>query len=183
MKNIAGIIVVGAAAFVAACAQLQQVVGRQATAVVTINGPAGEPLGGGDLWQDTSGRVHVELRLQGLPPGVHAIHFHSVARCEGTSTPTFSSAGGHFNPLNKQHGLQNPAGPHAGDAPNFTVDNNGGATVNFVTDRVTLTAGALSLLDADGSSLVIHAQADDQVSQPSGNSGDRIACGVVRAVP
>ncbi len=163
------------------CAQLQTLAGRQGSAAVTLNGPGGELRGGGEVWQDNNGQVHVNLQLQGLPAGIHAIHFHSVGSCE-SGPSAFSGAGGHYNPANRQHGLSNPAGPHAGDAPNFTVEANGTAHVEFVTDRVTITAGSATLFDSDGSSLVVHAAADDQMSQPAGNSGERIACGVVRKV-
>lgn len=167
---------------IAACSQLQTLAGRQGTATVTVNSATGEPRGGGEVWQDNNGQVHVDLRLQGLPPGIHGIHFHAAGRCETTPLPAFSSAGGHYNPLTRDHGLSNPNGPHAGDAPNFTVAGNGTAHVQFVTDRVSLTPGAATLLDNDGSSMVVHAGADDQVSQPAGNSGERIACGVIRSV-
>lgn len=165
----------------AGCAQLQTLAGRQGSATVALNGAGGELRGGGEVWQDNNGQVHVDLRLQGLPAGMHAIHFHAVGSCESGAT-TFSGAGAHYNPASRQHGLNNPAGPHAGDAPNFTVEPNGTARVQFVTDRVTLTTGSATLFDSDGTSLVVHAAADDQVSQPAGNSGDRIACGVVRQV-
>jgi Cu-Zn family superoxide dismutase len=123
--------------------------------------------------------VHVELQLSGLPPGEHGIHFHAVGKCEGGTT-AFSTAGAHYNPIGRQHGLNNPAGPHAGDAPNVIVAADGTAKTNFTTDRVTLTDGSTTLFDADGSSIVIHAAADDQMSQPAGNSGARIACGALR---
>lgn len=183
MRNRIGFAFIGIAGVLfAACSQLQRLTGRQATAAVALAGPAGEIRGGGDVWQDNDGKVHVELQLQGLPPGTHAIHFHSVGNCAATPDPTFSAAGGHFNPFNKQHGLNNPAGPHAGDAPNFEVSADGTAKVNFVTDRVTLTAGPIDIFDDDGTSLVVHASADDQMSQPAGNAGTRIACGVIKKV-
>lgn len=165
-----------------ACAQLQTLAGRQGTAAVTLNGTGGELRGGGEVWQDNNGLVHVDLQLQGLPTGIHAIHFHAVGKCDATPAPAFTSAGPHYNPANMQHGLNNPAGPHAGDAPNFTVAANGTARVQFTTNRVTIAAGNGTLFDADGTSLVVHAGADDQLSQPAGNSGDRIACGVLRQV-
>lgn len=152
---------------------------RVAVAYATFESAAGEPRGTALLWQDPSNLVHVELQLSGLPPGEHGIHFHAVAKCEGGAT-AFSTAGAHYNPIGRQHGLNNPAGPHAGDAPNVMVAADGTAKTSFTTDRVTLTAGSTALFDDDGSSIVIHAAADDQVSQPAGNSGARIACGTVR---
>ena len=113
-------------------------------------------------------------RLQGLPPGAHGIHLHAVGRCE----PPFESAGGHWNPTSRQHGTQNPAGPHLGDMPNLVVADDGSATVSVMSPGGTL-AGDGGLLDGDGASVVIHARADDYRTDPSGNSGERIACGVV----
>lgn len=111
-----------------------------------------------------------------LPPGVHAMHVHETGRCE----PPFTSAGGHFNPTVRAHGFRSPAGYHAGDLPNFTSPPSGAATrVDHFTRDVTLGTGPTSLLDADGSAIVIHAGPDDYASDPAGNSGSRIACGVV----
>ncbi len=119
--------------------------------------------------------VQVTFEGQGLPPGEHGIHIHEVGRCE----PPFTSAGGHFNPTNREHGLNNPNGPHAGDLPSLVVDASGRASFSAVDDRVTLGSGANSLFGPNGTALVIHADADDQMSNPSGNSGGRIACGVI----
>jgi superoxide dismutase, Cu-Zn family len=117
--------------------------------------------------------VRITGSLTGLTPGVHGIHLHAVGRCEGTD---FTSAGGHFNPTGAQHGMQNSMGPHAGDLPNITVNAAGQANVDVATNRATIAA----LLDADGAAIVVHAAADDQRTDPSGNSGGRVACGVLR---
>ncbi|MEO8580698.1 MAG: superoxide dismutase family protein [Gemmatimonadales bacterium] len=140
----------------------------------------GLPIGTAQIWQDPNGLVNVEIASITLPAGTHGIHFHTVGKCEG---PAFTTAGGHYNPMGKEHGLQNPKGPHAGDNQNIVVASSVAGRISFTSDRVTLTPGTTTLFDADGSSLVIHAAADDQVTNPSGNSGARIACGVVRALP
>jgi Cu-Zn family superoxide dismutase len=144
---------------------------------------AGAAIGTAQLTQDANGSVFVDIASISLPAGSHGIHFHEVGQCDGSTSPSFSTAGGHYNPLGKQHGLQNPAGPHAGDNPNVTVPATGAGEISFSTDRVSLTPGTTTLFDADGSSLVIHAGPDDQLTNPAGNSGGRIACGVVRALP
>lgn len=113
--------------------------------------------------------------VSGLAPGRHGIHLHAVGDCSGT----FAAAGGHFNPTGARHGLASPDGPHAGDLESLDVGSDGRATVALSTTRVTLGAGTTSLFDADGSALVIHAGPDDQRSDPAGNSGARVACGVV----
>src|SRR5262249_5924989 len=122
----------------------------------------------------------VMLRLQAwdLPPGVHGIHLHDSARCD---SPEFLDAGGHFNPAGKKHGRKNPQGPHAGDLPNLVVPENGKVDVSWTVPRVTRRPGPNSLLKPEGTSLVIHADPDDEVTDPDGNSGPRIACGVIRS--
>ena len=143
--------------------------------LTTVNGTAAGTV---QLRQAAGGTVTVDVNAIGLTPGAHGIHFHEVGQCEGASA--FATAGAHYNPLNREHGLERPAGPHAGDAPNLVAGTSGTANVSFTTDRITLTSGSVSLFDPNGSSVVIHAAPDDQVSQPSGNSGGRVACGVIQ---
>ena len=119
--------------------------------------------------------VSIDLDVHGLPPGEHALHFHAVPKCEAP----FTSAGGHFNPMNKKHGMQNPEGAHAGDMMNFTVDAKGNAKVTITNTNVTLGAEPNSLYTNGGTALMIHAAADDMKTDPSGNAGDRIVCGAI----
>jgi Cu-Zn family superoxide dismutase len=124
----------------------------------------------------TPGGVHIVLEATGLPPGPKGVHIHEVGTCVA---PQFTSAGGHFNPDKKQHGTMNPAGPHAGDLPNITVGADGRGRLETTTERVTLGAGTTSLFDGDGSALVVHGGPDDFRTDPTGNSGGRLLCGVV----
>jgi Cu-Zn family superoxide dismutase len=135
---------------------------------------SGQSIGTIRAWQ-TAGGVSFRISASGLPHGIHGIHVHAVGRCD---PPDFKTAGAHWNPAGKQHGMNNPAGPHAGDLPNVEVAANG------VLDATVTLAGAsmASLLDADGAALVIHASPDDYKTDPSGNSGARIACAVIRPV-
>jgi Cu-Zn family superoxide dismutase len=118
--------------------------------------------------------VMLTLQVEGLPPGQHGVHVHMTGKCDA---PKFESAGGHWNPADAQHGLEAPAGQHAGDMPNLVVEEDGRGTLAYELKGATL-AG---LLDEDGSAMVVHASADDQRTDPSGNSGDRIACGIFKA--
>jgi Cu-Zn family superoxide dismutase len=120
--------------------------------------------------------VTIKLNLKGLTPGDHALHIHQMAKCEA---PGFTTAGPHFNPAKKHHGLENPEGPHAGDMPNFKVAAKGTAKTTISDPRVTLGDGDNSVFAGGGTALVIHAKADDLKSDPAGNAGDRIACGVI----
>ena len=126
----------------------------------------------------TSDGVKIAVKVSQLTPGEHGIHIHTVGKCEG---PAFTSAGGHFNPTNAHHGVHNAQEPHPhlGDLMNLVVDTNGKANASFIANGVTLGDGANSLFQEGGTALVIHAKADDLMSDPSGNSGDRIACGVI----
>lgn len=130
------------------------------------------------LFKETEKGVELTAVLNSLAPRDHGIHLHEVGKCE---PPTFESAGAHFNPTNKQHGVDNPLGPHLGDLPNITADETGEVQLNFITADFTLKKGEkTSLLDEDGTSIVIHEKADDYKTDPSGNSGARIACGVIK---
>jgi superoxide dismutase, Cu-Zn family len=125
---------------------------------------------------DQAKGVVLDLHLHGLPPGEHAIHFHQSAHCD---LPDFQTAGGHNNPDSKKHGFDNPQGHHAGDMTNFKVGDDGKAEVKLEDKDVTVSPGPHSLLNFGGSSVIIHAKPDDYKTDPSGNSGDRIACGVI----
>ncbi|MBP1913106.1 Cu-Zn family superoxide dismutase [Lederbergia galactosidilyticus] len=125
---------------------------------------------------DQAGGIKIKVDLEGLPPGEHAMHIHDQWKCE---PPNFLSAGDHFNPDDKEHGLLNPKGPHAGDLPNLMVDEDGKAKVDFVAEGIKFKEGNGSLYTVDGTSIVIHEDADDGMSQPAGNSGERIACGEI----
>jgi len=123
----------------------------------------------------------VNVHVSGLAEGLHGIHIHAIGTCTLGTNPAFSSAGGHHNPLGHTHGLDSPTGPHAGDLPNLVVNGAGVGHLDGKTDEATLSAGPTSVFDADGSALIIHAAEDDQVTNPTGNSGARIACGVIVA--
>jgi Cu-Zn family superoxide dismutase len=148
----------------------------------TIVDGIGAAVGWARFTEDAAGRVHVNVKVEGLTPGLHGIHIHGVGLCEG---PTFTTAGTHHNPLGAAHGLDDPAGAHAGDLPNLIVNAEGRGHLDVVSDRAALSSLAVSLVsvfDANGSALIIHALEDDQqATTATGNSGARIACGVIVA--
>lgn len=140
-----------------------------------FNGGDGALLGSVTISEDAAGLV-MNINGVGMPAGVHGIHLHEKGLCDG---PKFESAGGHWNPAAKKHGRDNPEGAHAGDLANLTVAADGTATVSVPVAGAKMASGEMMLADADGTALVIHARADDYRTDPSGNSGDRIACAVL----
>lgn len=169
-----GVVLGTAALAMAACAPAMQ--GGMAASESTVRNAQGQSVG--TLRVEPVGQgTRVMLRVMGMPPGTHGTHLHAVGRCDA---PDFTTAGGHWNPTNRQHGLRNPQGAHLGDLPNLVVAADGTGTLT-ATVPVPYVPGAGSMLDPDGTALVIHATADDQVTDPSGNSGARIACAVVGA--
>lgn len=145
---------------------------------IPLTNGGGQRVGTAVLKQKKDG-VQVKVSLNNMTPGDHGVHIHQNAVCQG---PDFKSAGGHFNPDTKQHGFENPTGHHAGDTPsNLTVGANGNGSATWMLTAVTLQPGATnSLLSNGGTSLMVHEKADDMKTDPSGGSGNRIACGVIK---
>ena len=143
-------------------------------ASAVLQDPKGNEVGQVTLTEVPAG-VLLSLELDGFPAGDHAFHIHAVGKCEG---PKFESAGPHFNQENKEHGLKNPQGPHAGDMPNIHIPKSGKVKIEVLNQMVSL-SGKNALLDDDGSAIVIHEGADDYTSDPAGHAGNRLACAVV----
>lgn len=146
------------------------------TATANLRGPDGADLGTVEFQKTPNGATLLTAQLKGLPPGTHAFHIHETGACE----PDFKAAGGHYSPNGHEHGFLVAAGPHAGDMPNLHVPESGELTVEVFNMRVSMDETAeATLFDEDGSAVIIHAGADDYTSQPAGDAGDRIACGVI----
>jgi Cu-Zn family superoxide dismutase len=145
-----------------------------ASAAAVLRDASGRTVATASL-RDNAGAIHVHVEAAGLAAGTYGAHIHAVGLCEA---PAFTTAGAHWNPAGRQHGTSNPQGPHKGDLPNLVVDASGRGSIEYVVEGASL-GGATALLDADGAAVVVHAQPDDYRTDPSGNSGARIACGVV----
>ncbi|MEJ7933400.1 superoxide dismutase family protein [Sphingobium sp. AN558] len=146
------------------------------SASAQLSGSDGASHGSATIVQAEDG-LHVTVMATGLTPGVHAVHLHMIGLC---SPPDFASAGGHWNPTGHKHGKDNPAGMHMGDMPNMLAAVDGTGRLDYVIPDGQLAAGATPLLDADGAAVVVHAKPDDNVSDPAGNAGGRVACGVLK---
>jgi len=162
-------------ALAAACGIAASVPAQAQTAKASLKDASGKEVGTVQLVQMPHG-VLLKLALKGVAPGEHAFHVHAVGKCE----PPFTSAGGHFNPATRKHGMGAAEGAHAGDMPNLFVPAGGELTAEIANPMISLVKGQPnSVFDADGSAIVIHAGVDDYKTDPTGNAGDRIACGVI----
>ena len=156
-----------------AMAETSATSGAATQATATLQTAQGEAAGTATA-TSAAGGVSIALNVTGMPVGEHGVHVHTTGRCD---PPAFTTAGPHWNPTEAKHGLENPQGQHAGDMPNLTVAADGTGTLSYTLKN----ADFAGLLDADGAAFIVHAKADDQTTDPSGDSGDRIACGVFAA--
>lgn len=166
-----GVVLVGALLVLAAPAAASGVDGGALHATAELRDGGNNVVGWARFTEDAAGILHVNVHVRGMSEGLHGIHIHNSANC----TPPFTAAGGHHNPLSALHGA------HAGDLPNLTVNGAGIGHLDATSDHATLSAGTVSLFDGNGSSLIIHAGEDNYTTDPTGNSGGRIACGVIVA--
>lgn len=153
-------------------------------ASATLRDATGAVIGTARFTEDATGVVHVNVHVQDLSPGLHGIHIHAIGNCTPGAGPSFfTAAGAHHNPLGAHHGTESPLSPHphAGDLPNLIVNGAGVGHLDAKTEFTTLSSGPTSVFDADGSALVIHALPDDLHTDPTGNSGPRVACGVIES--
>ena len=172
-----GTVVIVLSLWLAGCSSMQPL--GDTTATADLRTASGQSVGTAHLAQ-VGTVVRVLLEAKGIQPGLHAVHIHAVGKCD---PPDFTSAGPHFNPTNKQHGALNPQGSHAGDLPNLNVAADSTGRLETATQQISLGTGATSVWDSDGSALVVHAAPDDFKTDPTGNAGARIACGVITKAP
>ncbi len=157
------------------CAQTTTASGGR-TAVADLFDASGKASGSATL-RDSADGLWLDVSVKGVTPGAHGLHVHAVGTC---TAPDFASAGGHWNPTAHQHGKKNPQGPHAGDAPNLIANAKGSGRLKTWLGAGMISGGATPLLDADGAAVVLHADPDDEMTDPSGKSGKRVLCGVLR---
>lgn len=177
-QTITGFVLGASMAAIVLAASAAPLTPQASTATAQIINLKGQPIGSATLTEVPQG-VKIRVDASGLPAGQQlAFHIHEKGVCDAGDG--FKTAGGHFNPTGKEHGMNSPHGAHAGDMMNVTVAKDGTLHTEVINTAVTLNIGANSIMDVDGSALVLHAKADDYTSQPAGNAGDRIACGVIK---
>lgn len=174
MKHHAWVFLVAGSLVVSGCVQADT--SRRGAVIADLLSADGTPSGQAIVTESADG-LWLDIRVRGVAPGAHGLHVHTVGTCDA---PDFATAGGHWNPTAHQHGHKNPQGPHAGDAPNLTADASGKGALRTWLGAGMIHGGSTPLLDGDGAAVVLHADADDEMTDPSGKSGKRILCGVLR---